>query len=204
MKFSCSTFYISHPVQIKHGQLQRTKEQDQSVIDYFTKIKEEQSDIDSSIPWKTNWWTHVDHQDVLSDLLDQIHLWYCKNICQPRGPNFLTNQEYIDPKNLHIDANVWFQEYLPGQFSQQHEHGLLSRFSWVYYLDCGEEPAPLTFVKRIEDKLDVNNVDEMHLPVYNKMIVMFPSMIHHKVYPSNSKRYVLAGNINDIVYKDNK
>ena len=67
MKFSCSTFYISHPVQIKHGQLQRTKEQDQSVIDYFTKIKEEQSDIDSSIPWKTNWWTHVDHQDVLSD-----------------------------------------------------------------------------------------------------------------------------------------
>jgi hypothetical protein len=32
---------------------------------------------------------------------------------------------------------------------------------------------------------------------------MFPSTIHHKVYPVNTTRYVLAGNINDITYREN-
>tara|TARA_B100001287_G_scaffold244205_1_gene220719 strand:- start:614 stop:1273 length:660 start_codon:yes stop_codon:yes gene_type:complete len=205
MKFSCSTFYISHPAQVKHGQLQRTTAEDNKIIDYFLSIKAEQTDIDPNQTWKTNWYTHVEHQDIIGDLLDQIHSWYCLNVCEPRGPAFLTGQEYIDPKNLHIDANVWFQEYVPGHVSQQHEHGLLSRYSWVYYLKCEEDPSPLTFVQRgLNQKQEINNVDELHLPVYNKMLVMFPSFIHHKVYPANSKRYVLAGNINDIVYEENK
>jgi hypothetical protein len=54
-----------------------------------------------------------------------------------------------------------------------------------------------------ETKNEVFPVDEIHLPVYNDMIVMFPSIIHHKVYPVNTTRYVLAGNINDITQKEN-
>ena len=203
--YSSSTFYISHPLTVKHGQLNRTTEQDNKIIQHFLKVKSNE-DANPNECWKTNWYTHIEHQDVLKGIMDEIHLWYCKNICPPRGPSFITESNSFSANDLHIDAKVWFQEYLPGQFSQQHEHGTLSRFSWVYYLQCGNESSPLTFVKReVEDRtLEINNLYEQHLPVYNKMIVMFPSCLHHKVYPANEKRYVLAGNINDILYEENK
>ena len=106
-------------------------------------------------------------------------------------------------KRPHSVFEVWFQESLPGQGCPQHEHGTLSRYSWVYYLDVGENNSPLTFIEMKETKNEVFPVDEIHLPVYNDMVVMFPSNIHHKVYPVNATRYILAGNINDIAQKEN-
>ena len=112
-------------------------------------------------------------------------------------------QKWPNTKFFDIDAEVWFQESLPGQGCPQHEHGTLSRYSWVYYLDVGENNSPLTFIEMKETKNEVFPVDEIHLPVYNDMVVMFPSNIHHKVYPVNATRYILAGNINDIAQKEN-
>ena len=205
MKFSCSTFYFSHPCTVKHGALVRTTKQDQDIIDYFLNIKPKADYLPKSEHgWRTDSFAHLEHGEVLKELLDQIHLWYCSNICPPRGPEFITNNynEITNTDNLEIDANVWFQESLTGQVTQQHDHGTLARYSWVYYLSCDGEPSPLTFVKRDEVKSDIENVDELHLPVYNKMIVMFPSVLHHKVYPAKDKRYILAGNINDINFKE--
>ena len=44
-------------------------------------------------------------------------------------------------------------------------------------------------------------VELYNLNTYPGMIVFFPSFLHHRVDPTRSKRYVLAGNINDIIYK---
>ena len=115
----------------------------------------------------------------------------------------MQDQNWPNTKSFSIDAEVWFQESLSGQGCPQHEHGTLSRYSWVYYLDVGETNSPLTFIEMKETKSEVFPVDEIHLPVYNDMVVMFPSTIHHKVYPVNATRYILAGNINDIVQKEN-
>lgn len=201
MTNSCSTLYIDHPIAIRHGALGYSNKKE--IVDYFLEQKELGKGIPASnnTGWKTDWYAHQEHQ-ILNPLLDQIHLWYCKHIVGPRGPNFIINSHFQNTNNFNIDANVWFQEYLPGQMSPQHEHGTLSRYSWVYYLDVGADSSPLTFVQLKNDKTDLNTVDEIHLPVYNDMIVMFPSFMHHKVYPSNNKRYVLAGNINDIKYEE--
>ena len=200
MKLSCSTLYISHPTAIRHGPLGVSKQSRQSIVEYFLKLKGESQPTNES--WKTGHDIHLDH-DILNPLLDQIHLWYCNNIVGPRGPKFMQDQVWPNTKFFDIDAEVWFQESLPGQGCPQHEHGTLSRYSWVYYLDVGESNNPLTFVEMKETKNEVFPVDEIHLPVYNDMIVMFPSIIHHKVYPVNTTRYVLAGNINDITQKEN-
>ena len=200
MKLSCSTLYISHPTAIRHGPLGVNKQSRQSIIEHFLKLKKEGQTTNES--WKTGHDIHLDH-DILNPLLDQIHLWYCHNVVGPRGPKFITDQVWGDTYNLDIDAEVWFQESLPGQGCPQHEHGTLSRCSWVYYLDVGESNNPLTFVEMQESKNEIFPVDEINLPVYNDMVVMFPSTIHHKVYPVNTTRYVLAGNINDITYREN-
>ena len=200
MKLSCSTLYISHPTAIRHGPLGVNKQSRQSIVEHFLKLKDKSQPTNES--WKTGHDIHLEH-DILNPLLDQIHLWYCNNIVGPRGPKFMQDQVWPNTKFFDIDAEVWFQESLPGQGCPQHEHGTLSRYSWVYYLDVGESNNPLTFVEMKETKNEVFPVDEIHLPVYNDMIVMFPSIIHHKVYPVNTTRYVLAGNINDITQKEN-
>jgi len=200
MKLSCSTLYISQPTAIRHGPLGFQKQHRQPIIDHFLNLKEDNQPSDKS--WKTEHDIHLDH-NILNPLLDLVHLWYCHNVIGPRGPHFITNQVWKDTTSLSIDAEVWFQESLPGQGCPQHEHGTLSRYSWVYYLDVGETNSPLTFVEMKEHKNEVSPVDEIHLPVYNDMIVMFPSTVHHKVYPVNATRYILAGNINDISYKEN-
>ena len=200
MKLSCSTLYISHPTAIRHGPLGVNKQSRQSIVEHFLKLKDKSQPTNES--WKTGHDIHLDH-DILNPLLDQIHLWYCHNVVGPRGPKFITDQIWHDTGNLDIDAEVWFQESLPGQGCPQHEHGTLSRYSWVYYLDVGESNNPLTFVEMQESKNEIFPVDEVNLPVYNDMVVMFPSTIHHKVYPVNTTRYILAGNINDITYREN-
>ena len=204
MKYSCSTFYVPHPVPIRHGFLNRDRQDDVKLIKYFLDYKESGGGIPgtNNTGWKTDWFAHVDHSEALSPLLDQIHLWYCQNVVGVRGPKFITDYQFPNTNNLHIDANVWFQEYLPGQISIQHDHGTLSRYSWVYYLEVDKNPNPLTFVSNKEEKGEINPVDEIHCQVYNGMIIMFPSFMPHKVYPCNESRYVLAGNINDIEYKE--
>jgi len=201
MTNSCSTFYISHPISIRHGQLGYSNRKE--IIDYFLDLKQKGDGVppQEDRGWKTDWEIHLNHR-ILDKLLDMVHLWYCQHIVGPRGPSFIVKSTFQNTKHFNIDANVWFQEYLPGQVSPQHEHGTLSRYSWVYYLDVGENGSPLTFVELKDNKNELQKVDEIHLPVYNDMIVMFPSNIHHKVYPCKTKRYVLAGNINDISYED--
>ena len=200
MKLSCSTLYISNPVAIRHGPLGMQKQQSKEIVEYFLKLKDKDTPKNQS--WKTNHHIHLDH-NILDNVLDQIHLWYCNNVVGPRGPKFMQDQKWPNTKFFDIDAEVWFQESLPGQGCPQHEHGTLSRYSWVYYLDVGENNSPLTFIEMKETKNEVFPVDEVHLPVYNDMVVMFPSNIHHKVYPVNATRYILAGNINDITYREN-
>ena len=201
MTNSCSTFYISHPISIRHGQLGYSNRKE--IIDYFLDLKQKGDGVppQEDRGWKTDWEIHLNHR-ILDKLLDMVHLWYCKHIVGPRGPSFIVKSNFQNTDKFNIDANVWFQEYLPGQVSPQHEHGTLSRYSWVYYLDVGENSSPLTFVELKDNKNELQKVDEIHLPVYNDMIVMFPSIAHHKVYPCKTKRYVLAGNINDICYED--
>jgi hypothetical protein len=202
MKYSINTFHLSHPMTIKHSHLGRSCNSDASIIDYFLENKKQGNGIPGvdEQGWKTEWFAHQEHSDVLGPLLDEVHLWYCTNILRPRGPKFITDQ-IQNTNNLHIDANVWFQEYLPGQCSMPHEHGTYSRYSWVYYADVGDDPTPLTFIQLNDDH---EKVDEVHVPVYNGMIIMFPSSLLHRVSACNSNRYVIAGNINDIEYKDSE
>lgn len=202
MKLACSTLHISQPVAIRHGPIGYASEHRQQIIEHFLKQKE-QSDTygQPGQGWRTHNHIHTEN-DILNPLLDLIHCWYCNNVVGPRGPKFVTDWNWSNTNNLEIDAEVWFQELEPGQGCPKHEHGTLSRYSWVYYLDVSNGASPLTFTELKEHKGEMNEVDILHLPVYNDMIVMFPSTLLHQVYPVQNKRYILAGNINDITYKE--
>lgn len=202
MKQAVSTLYISQPATIRHGPLGLHNQHRQSILNYFLKYKEENES--SGLPgqgWRTDNYIHQDHE-IITPFLDQVHVWYCNNLVGPRGPKFVTDWKWTNTNNLEIDCEVWFQELLPGQSCPKHEHGTLSRYSWVYYLDVDRGASPLTFTELKDFKNEKIEVDNVMLPVYTDLLVMFPSTLLHHVNPTDTKRYIIAGNINDIAYKE--
>ena len=104
-------------------------------------------------------------------------------------------------ESYDIDAEVWFAEYLKGDSADEHNHTWSSRSSFVYYLDVEDNGSPLTFVqKHWRNNGEINTVREIDLDVKRGTLVMFPSFVDHKVRETRSKRYVIAGNINDIIH----
>lgn len=197
-----STIYIDYPAPIKHTVLPRTKEQDKKIIDYFLDLKKQgtQDRLSNVTGWKSSWKSHIEHSEVLDELIYQIAQFYVSYFAKPRNdsdvPDFVKEAE-----NYDIDAEVWFAEYLKGDSADEHNHTWNSRSSFVYYLDVEDNGSPLTFVqKHWRNSGEINTVREIDLDVKRGTLVMFPSFVDHKVRETRSKRYVIAGNINDIIH----
>tara|TARA_B100000900_G_scaffold406536_1_gene417710 strand:- start:776 stop:1390 length:615 start_codon:yes stop_codon:yes gene_type:complete len=202
MKFAVSTLHFSQPVAIRHGSLGIQKAYRDSILEHFIKFKEQNETYGQpGQGWRTHNQIHQD-EEILTPLLDAIHVWYVNNITGPRGPKMISDWQWQNTNNLEIDCEVWFQELLPGQGCPKHEHGTLSRYSWVYYLNVDDGATPLVFTKLQEQKNELSEVDTTLLSVYNDLLVMFPSTLLHHVEPAESNRYIIAGNINDVVYKE--
>jgi len=197
-----STIYMDYPAPIKHTVLPRTKEQDKKIIDYFLDLKKQgtQDRLSNVTGWKSSWKSHIEHPEVLRDLIHQIAQFHVSYFAKPRNdgevPDFIKEAE-----NYDIDAEVWFAEYLKGDSADEHNHTWISRSSFVYYLDVEDNGSPLTFVqKHWRNNGEINTVREIDLDVKRGTLVMFPSFVDHKVRETRSKRYVIAGNINDIIH----
>ena len=200
--YAVSTMYVDHPCKIQHGFLGRTLKDDKPIIKYFQDIRKKNPEMKKSdlSSWRTGWEAHLDHHDILNELMMDIIRWHNVNVMTPR--NDYIHEQIKEHEDFDIDAEVWYTEYDVNDKADEHDHGLISRTSFVYYLDCEADGSPLTFVKKAVPQYGFyHTVEEFHLQPYPGMIVFFPSFLHHKVYPTTSKRYVLAGNINDIIYK---
>ena len=197
-----NTAYVHFPVSVKSGALGRTTKDNNNLIKYFLKLKEQgQGDYPGNNQgWKTGW--HTDTDPVLDDLLNSVYNWYINHIAQPTNHKDFPSIMH-EGLELQVDANVWFQESLPGEECPVHDHGTISKTSWGYYLEVGESPSPLTFpIINHNNYGETNIVDQKHLPVYNDCIIMFPSLLPHFVKPCETTRYIIAGNINNIIYKE--
>jgi hypothetical protein len=197
-----STVYLDYPAPIKHTTLLRSKEDDKKIIDFFLNLKDQGTPdrLSNVTGWKSDWKSHILYHEVLDDLFREIVEFHNNYFVGPRNseevPDFVKQSG-----NYNIDAEVWFAEYLPGDSADEHNHTWSSRSSFVYYLDVEEGGSPLTFVqKNWRNHGAIDTVREIDLQVHQGTLVLFPSFLDHKVKATNSKRYLIAGNINDITY----
>ena len=193
-------FFIHYPIPIKYGFLNRNQHDNQKIIDYFLDIRENNKVIsEQGKGWKTDWYSHIDHSEILGPLVNQILDWYIDNVNSPRNnhlPDIIKQQ-----KKLDLDANIWIQGYDKDDISPVHDHSDYPRYSFSYYLN--DEPTPLTFIRYDIIDGSMKEIEEVDFEVKQDMIIFFPSTVPHKVKPVSSERYVLAGNINDIAYRAN-
>lgn len=193
-------FFIHNPIPIKYGFLNRAQHDNQKIIDYFLDLRKNNKVVsEQGKGWKTDWYSHIDHSEVLSPLVNQILDWYIDHVNSPRNNHLpeIIKQE----RNLDLDANVWFQGYNKGDISTPHDHSDYPRYSFSYYLN--DETTPLTFIRYEIVEGELKELEEIDFDVKQDMIMFFPSTTPHKVNPVKSERFVLAGNINDIAYRIN-
>ena len=77
--------------------------------------------------------------------------------------------------------NIWVMEYEENDYAVSHSH-YPAKWSGVYYINCGDNPAPLV----IEDQVTIKPVDGLY--------VLFPGDAYHYVPPTKSFRRAMALN----------
>ena len=182
------TFHIDHPMSVYTCMLDINNK---DIINHFLQLKkQQQSALDNLSGWSSESNIH-ETQPIVLDLFKEVIQTYISKICPPRGNTNLSSME--------VDANMWFSEYNAGDYADEHFHSVLPRISFVYYLESTDDSSPLTFCqKHWLDYGEYKTVREIDLEVTTGMLVLFPSILYHKVKPTKSKRYVIAGNIFDI------
>ena len=101
------------------------------------------------------------------------------------------SKKYFNTQLEFAIYNCWGMIYEGGDHAVKHSH-FPSTFAAVVYIDVDENSAPIVF----EDKLTITPV--------SGSLVIFPAILQHHVLPTNSRRIVIAMNIDHIERAQNE
>ena len=92
------------------------------------------------------------------------------------------NQDYFNDSHTFYECqNFWAMKYSEGDCAYKHNH-YPADFSCVYYISITEKSSPIVF----ENKLQIQPKDGM--------LVLFPGIVDHNVFPTKDKRIAFAAN----------
>ena len=165
---------------------------------------------------------------------NKLDVDYIDNVASLSKNNYILNEKpFLDIKNkicdefkiffnnnLHHVNNFkmttsWIAKSEPGQMSQYHNHSNCM-FSGIFYIDTFENSGDICFTdfrdKRFSvDKKNYNvlNSTSWTFEPKEKMILFFPSEVHHQILKNNSNntRYSIAFNfipIGKLAYGDSE
>ena len=119
--------------------------------------------------WRSDWFTHK------KDPRFQPFVDICTEAC-----NFLSRKHFNADAEL-ICSNMCVVEYVEGDWTKEHDH-FPDVMSCVYFVDVEDNCAPIIFENSLEIKPE------------NNMLIFFPSLLKHKVPPTDAKRTVISMN----------
>ena len=121
--------------------------------------------------WRSDWYTHKKDPQFkyFVDLVSNA----CDFICH--------NHFNVKPDVVLTCSNMWIAQYDVGDYAQNHDH-FPDTLSCVYFVEVEDNCAPLIF----EDTLEIQPK--------NGLLVIFPSIVRHKVDPTQGPRTVISMN----------
>ena len=119
--------------------------------------------------WRSDWFTHK------KDPRFQEFVDVCTQAC-----NFLSANHFQAECSL-VCSNMWIVDYEKGDWTKDHDH-FPDVMSCVYFVEVEEDCAPIIFE------------DQLKIQPKNNLLIFFPSLLRHKVPPTDSKRIVISMN----------
>jgi len=133
--------------------------------------------------WHSSWMTHKENPKF-QPLVDRV-LSACTFV----------SAGYFQTQELEFSIfNFWAAMYdKKGEHTIRHSH-FPSDFAACYYVDVEPGCSPIIFEKKIIDGVHDNN-EPLTIQPQNGMLVLWPAILHHEVPPTETKRMVVAMNI---------
>ena len=132
--------------------------------------------------WHSSWQTHIENPKF-QPLIDIV-----LNAC-----NFIS-QGYFQTQDLKFSIfNCWASMYEKGEHTIKHSH-FPSDFACTYYVDVEPGCSPIVFESPTNDGINDSNKPLIIQP-QNGLLAIWPAVLHHEVPPTETKRMVVAMNI---------
>ena len=132
--------------------------------------------------WHSSWMTHKENPKF-QPLIDRV-LSACTFV----------SAGYFQTQNLEFSIfNFWASMYEKGEYTIRHSH-FPSDFACTYYVDVEPGCSPIIFESNIKDGINDGN-KPLTIQPQNGMLVLWPAVLHHEVPPTETKRMVVAMNI---------
>ena len=133
--------------------------------------------------WHSSWMTHKENPKF-QPLVDRV-LSACSFV----------SQGYFQTQNLKFSIfNCWASMYdKKGEHTIRHSH-FPSDFAATYYVDVEPGCSPIVFESQKNDGVHDNN-KPLTIQPQNGMLLLWPAVLHHEVTPTETKRMVVAMNI---------
>ena len=133
--------------------------------------------------WHSSWMTHQENPKF-QPLVDRV-LSACTFV----------SAGYFQTQKLQFSIfNCWASMYdKKGDHTIRHSH-FPSDFACTYYVDVEPGCSPIVFESQKNDGVHDNN-KPLTIQPQNGMLLLWPAVLHHEVPPTETKRMVVAMNI---------
>ena len=133
--------------------------------------------------WHSSWMTHKENPKF-QPLVDRV-LSACTFV----------SAGYFQTQELQFSIfNCWASMYdKKGEHTIRHSH-FPSDFACTYYVDVEPGCSPIIFESQKNDGVHDNN-KPLTIQPQNGMLLLWPAVLHHEVPPTETKRMVVAMNI---------
>ena len=133
--------------------------------------------------WHSSWMTHTENTKF-QPLIDRV-LSACTFV----------SSGYFQTQDLGFSIfNCWASMYdKKGEHTISHSH-FPSDFACTYYVDVEPGCSPIVFESQKNDGINGDN-KPLTIQPQNGMLLLWPAVLHHEVPPTQTKRMVVAMNI---------
>jgi len=179
------TFHVSKPLPVFStifaDHVEFNKYMKQVILEHRQKYPETtKSNVKA---WHSSWQTHIENPKF-QPLIDRV-LSACTFV----------SAGYFQTQELQFSIfNCWASMYdKKGEHTIRHSH-FPSDFACTYYVDVEPGCSPIVFESQKNDGVHDNN-KPLTIQPQNGMLLLWPAVLHHEVPPTETKRMVVAMNI---------
>ena len=179
------TFHVSKPLPVFStifaDHVEFNKYMKQVILEHRKKYPETtKSNVKA---WHSSWQTHKENP-AFQPLIDRV-LSACTFV----------SAGYFQTQELEFSIfNCWASMYdKKGEHTIRHSH-FPSDFACTYYVDVEPGCSPIVFESNIKDGINGDN-KPLTIQPQNGMLLLWPALLHHEVPPTETKRMVVAMNI---------